>query len=82
VYDTCINEFRGRHKFIGFIDSDEFIVIKDPFTDLPTLLKVPPELLGCGRTLNAQSPKPGSQAGKGPGTHVGLWQWNRRASPS
>ena len=44
VYDACLQVFRHRHAWIGFIDSDEFIVVKDPQLDLPTFLQARPRV--------------------------------------
>jgi hypothetical protein len=38
VYKRCIDEFSRLHKFMAFIDADEFIVIANGM-DLPTLMK-------------------------------------------
>ncbi|KAK9834848.1 hypothetical protein WJX81_003498 [Elliptochloris bilobata] len=40
VYDTCIQRFRTRHRWIAFIDADEFFVLRDPSVpSLPALLE-------------------------------------------
>eukprot|EP00884_Botryococcus_braunii_P006926 jgi/Botrbrau1/16234/Bobra.0066s0020.1 len=40
IYDTCLRRYRLLHTFMGFIDTDEFIVLTDPSVpDLPTLLQ-------------------------------------------
>ena len=39
VYDYCLSNHKRGHHFIGFIDLDEFVVLKDPsIPDLPSLL--------------------------------------------
>ena len=39
VYDTCIRRFRARHRWMAFIDADEFVVLRSPLVpDLPALL--------------------------------------------
>jgi hypothetical protein len=37
AYNDCINRFRHRHRWLGFIDADEFIVLHDstPGDDVP-----------------------------------------------
>ncbi len=39
VYDTCIEQYRARHRWMAFIDADEFFVLRDARApDLPALL--------------------------------------------
>jgi hypothetical protein len=39
VYDTCIQQYRARHRWMAFIDADEFFVLRDARApDLPALL--------------------------------------------
>jgi Glycosyltransferase family 92 len=40
VYDICLHEFRHRHAWMGFIDADEFLVLRDRSLRLPSFLKV------------------------------------------
>lgn len=47
VYNTCLRKYGHRHQFIGFLDSDEFLIVKDK--SLPSV----PHLL---RELMAQKP--------------------------
>ncbi|EFN56032.1 hypothetical protein CHLNCDRAFT_145470 [Chlorella variabilis] len=39
VYSLCLRDYGTRHRFMAFIDSDEFLVITDGTPDLPTLLE-------------------------------------------
>ena len=40
VYDRCIRDYAKRHRFIAFIDADEFIILRDTTAkDIPTFLK-------------------------------------------
>ena len=39
VYDVCIHEFRHRHAWMGFIDADEFLVLRDRSLLLPSVLQ-------------------------------------------
>ncbi|KAL3152497.1 hypothetical protein ABBQ32_001532 [Trebouxia sp. C0010 RCD-2024] len=40
VYNECIQQYRNRHKFIAFIDVDEFLFLRDPsFASMPALLR-------------------------------------------
>jgi hypothetical protein len=50
AFTTCITEFGHLHDFMGFIDSDEFIVIKDKTKLIPDILKAYTEYGGL--TLN------------------------------
>ncbi len=50
LYDRCLERWGSRHEFMAFIDTDEFLVLRDGTPDLPTL--VSPEagsqaLLAC-----------------------------------
>ena len=50
LYDRCLQRWGARHDFMAFIDTDEFLVLRDGTPDLPTL--VSPEagsqaLLAC-----------------------------------
>ena len=38
VYDRCLRLFGNRHKFIGFLDIDEFIVVKNNSLKIPDIL--------------------------------------------
>ena len=39
MYDTCIQQYRARHRWMAFIDADEFFVLRDARApDLPALL--------------------------------------------
>jgi hypothetical protein len=40
IYDICIHEFRHRHAWMGFFDADEFLVLRNRSTQLPSFLKV------------------------------------------
>lgn len=40
VYNKCAEEFGGRHKWMGFIDTDEFIEVKGTTKDMTKLPKV------------------------------------------
>ena len=40
VHDACLQEFRHRHAWMGFIDADEFLLVRNATQDLPELLKV------------------------------------------
>lgn len=39
VYDLCMSNYRHRHKFIGFLDADEFIVVVNKTLKIPEVLK-------------------------------------------
>ncbi|KAI7840766.1 hypothetical protein COHA_005580 [Chlorella ohadii] len=39
LYDRCLERWGSRHEFMAFIDTDEFLVLRDGTPDLPTLLK-------------------------------------------
>jgi hypothetical protein len=39
LYDRCLARWGARHTFMAFIDTDEFIVLRDGTPDIPTLLK-------------------------------------------
>ena len=40
VYDQCIERYRTKHKFIAFIDVDEFLFLRDPnISSMPQLLR-------------------------------------------
>ena len=39
IYDTCLHEYGGRHAWMGFIDADEFVVLRDRSQGLPDLLQ-------------------------------------------
>lgn len=39
AYRKCLREFRNQHHFIGFIDSDEYIVIKNKMDTLLSILE-------------------------------------------
>lgn len=39
VYNRCLKEFGSRHKFIAFLDSDEFIVVVNKSQSIPDVLK-------------------------------------------
>ena len=32
IYSQCISEFGSKHKWLGFIDTDEFLEVKSPHT--------------------------------------------------
>lgn len=38
-YNWCLRETKGQHKFIAFIDSDEFIVVVDKTKRIPDVLR-------------------------------------------
>ena len=40
IYDICIHEFRHRHAWMGFIDADEFLVLRNRSLLLPSFLQV------------------------------------------
>jgi len=40
IYDICVNEFKHRHAWMGFIDADEFLVLRNRKQKLPAFLKV------------------------------------------
>jgi Glycosyltransferase family 92 len=37
-YSRCVDQTRHRHKWLAFIDVDEFIVIDDPTKTIPDML--------------------------------------------
>lgn len=39
VYSRCIANYASQHRWMAFIDADEFFVIKDGTPDLPVLLR-------------------------------------------
>lgn len=39
IFDKCIQEFSHRHAFMGFLDSDEFIVVVNKSKSIPQVLK-------------------------------------------
>lgn len=39
LYDRCLRRWGNAHTFMAFIDTDEFMVLRDGTPDLPTLLK-------------------------------------------
>jgi hypothetical protein len=39
TYDKCVHDYGSRHRFMGFIDSDEFIVVVDKNRTIPDVLK-------------------------------------------
>ena len=40
TYDTCIRRHRQRHRWMAFIDTDEFFVMRDPHAkSMPDLLR-------------------------------------------
>jgi hypothetical protein len=38
LYDRCLERWGSSHDFMAFIDTDEFLVLRDGTPDLPTLL--------------------------------------------
>ena len=38
IYKSCISRFGERHKWMAFLDADEFIVVKEPNVKIPTVL--------------------------------------------
>jgi Glycosyltransferase family 92 len=40
IYDICIHEFRHRHAWMGFIDADEFLLLRNRSLPLPSFLQV------------------------------------------
>lgn len=47
-YDSCLAKYRNEFKWIGFIDTDEFIVIKDGSTNIKDFLKPYEQYGGLG----------------------------------
>lgn len=39
VYKQCIHRFKENHEFMGFIDADEYIVVKNPADTLISILE-------------------------------------------
>ena len=39
IYSKCIRDHGSRHRWMAFIDADEFFVIKDGTPSLPALLR-------------------------------------------
>jgi hypothetical protein len=39
LYDRCLKRWGKLHGFIAFIDTDEFIVLRDGTPNLPTLVR-------------------------------------------
>ncbi|KAK9803282.1 hypothetical protein WJX72_006976 [[Myrmecia] bisecta] len=39
VYDQCLQRYGGDHRWIAFMDADEFLVLKPGYTQLPDLLR-------------------------------------------
>ncbi|KAI3434496.1 hypothetical protein D9Q98_002571 [Chlorella vulgaris] len=39
LYDRCLRRWGAAHTFMAFIDTDEFIVLRDATSDLPALLQ-------------------------------------------
>ncbi len=39
VYNKCLQDHGDKHQFIGFLDSDEFIVVKNTSMKIPDVLK-------------------------------------------
>jgi hypothetical protein len=38
LYDRCLRRWGAAHTFMAFIDTDEFIVLRDATSDLPALV--------------------------------------------
>lgn len=39
IYKECLQKYGKRHRFMGFVDSDEFIVVVDEKETIPSVLK-------------------------------------------
>jgi Glycosyltransferase family 92 len=50
-YQTCIDNHRHEHQWLGFIDVDEFIVIDDQSLTIPDMLKNYTQYGGVGKLV-------------------------------
>jgi Glycosyltransferase family 92 len=50
-YQTCIDDHRHEHQWLGFIDVDEFIVIDDQSLTIPDMLKNYTQYGGVGKLV-------------------------------
>ena len=49
AFDTCIRRHRWRHRWMAFIDVDEFLLLRDPHVaSLPALLSEYEDQAGIG----------------------------------
>ena len=39
LYDRCLRRWGKHHTFMAFIDTDEFLVLRDGTPDMPTLVR-------------------------------------------
>ena len=39
IYDTCLARHGRAHRFMGFLDADEFVILMEPKASLPDLLQ-------------------------------------------
>ena len=51
-YQTCIDDHRHEHQWLGFIDADEFIVIDDQSLTIPDMLKNYTQYGGVGKLIS------------------------------
>lgn len=78
LYDRCLRRWGKTHTFMAFIDTDEFVVLRDGTPDLPTLVRAG---LGLGTGLavgqvaaaaadTARQQRQQKQPGCGSGAHI------------